>query len=250
MYHPAPHRVGVNGAHVTIKMMDESWIINRCVSHSPFDPRNARTWSHEDRCSRIQIPGDQFEGAMRSFRDRYGNAAVIAWDGDLLLGHFIFVPVTEARNWKMLHYERIRVSSDDEKTLYVGAVGFCSIGGQKYRAHGIGEEMAGMMIDWALHNGWEKLQVFGASSGLFPAHWMDFCIPPRTFWEKFGFEVTHEVRVERSWDEIKIAQLNDDPRSSPTEMAQKRQIIDSVTSPESSIKDWAYEFDLEKRLAV
>lgn len=40
-------------------------------------------------------------------------------------------------------------SPNDDKTLVVHAVGFCSIGGQEYRGHGIGRSMAEMVIEWA-----------------------------------------------------------------------------------------------------
>jgi len=136
MYNPEPRIITFGDTSVTVKMMDDSWIINQCVSHSPFVPKPGVVWSHEDRCSRVQIPGDQFEDAMRSFRDAYGNAAVIAWDGNVALGHIIFVPKAEARKQKMLFHERMPASAGDDKTLVVEAVAFCSIGGQKYRRRG------------------------------------------------------------------------------------------------------------------
>ena len=248
MYNPESRTLTFGDTSVTVKMMDDSWIINQCVSHSPFVPKRSVVWSHEDRCSRVQIPGDQFEDAMRSFRDTYGNAAVIAWDGDVALGHIIFVPKAEARIWQMLYHERMPTSPDDDKTLVVEAVGFCSIGGQKYRGHGIGRAMADMMIDWASQNGWARMQIFGLPSGLFPGHWMDSCMPPKPFWEKLGFEVIHKVKIGKTWDEIRAAHLDDDPRSSLTEVKLKEQIVESMENPESSEEGWAYDFDMEKIL--
>lgn len=67
---------------VTVKMMDDSWIINRCVSEAPFKPKPGVVWGHENRCGRLLIPGDEYEQTMRYFRDTYGNAAVVAWDGE------------------------------------------------------------------------------------------------------------------------------------------------------------------------
>ena len=108
--------------------------------------------------------------------------------------------------------------------------------------------MADMMIDWSNQNGWTKMQIFGVPSGLFPGHWMDSCMPPRPFWEKFGFEVTQKVPNAHTWDEIKTAHLRDDPRNSPTEMELKKQIVESMQAPESSEEDWACDFDMEKSL--
>lgn len=248
IYNPEPRRITFDDVTVTVKMMDDLWIINQCVSHSPFVPKPGVVWSHRDHCSRLQIPGDQFEDAMRSFHDTYGNAAVIAWDGNMALGHIIFIPKAEARKWKMLYHERMPTSSDADKALVVEAVGFCSIGGQKYRGHGIGKAMADMMIDWARQNGWTRMQIFGVPSGLFPGHWMDSCMPSRPFWEKFGFEVIDKVKNGQTWDEVKTAALGDDPRCNSREMELKKQIIENIKSSESSKEEWAYDFDMEKSL--
>jgi len=72
MYNLEPRIITFDDTTVTVKMMDDSWIINQCVSHSPFVPKAGVVWSHKDRCSRLQIPGDQFEDTMRSFRDVAG----------------------------------------------------------------------------------------------------------------------------------------------------------------------------------
>jgi len=248
MFNPEPRIITFDNISVTVKMMDDSWIINRCVSHSPFVPKLGVVWSHEDRCSRLQIPGDRFEDAMRSFRDTYGNTAVIAWDGDVALGHIIFVPKAEARRWKMRYHERMPTSLDDNKTLVVEAVGFCSIGGQQYRGHGIGRAMADMMIDWASQNGWNRLQIFGVPSGLFPGHWMDSCMPPKPFWKKFGFKVFSKTRNGKTWEEVRTDHLADNPRNNSEEMEFKKQIIANMKDPKSSEEDWAYDFDMEKAL--
>ncbi len=235
---------------VTVKMMDDSWIINRCVSEAPFTPRPGVVWSYRDRCSRLLIPGDEYEQTMRHFRDAYGNAAVIAWDGGTVLGHIIFVPKPEARRRKMLFHERMPVSPDDDRTLVVQAVGFCSIGGQEYRGRGIGRTMAELMIEWAAANEWLKFQIFGVPSGLFPGHWMDSCMPPKPFWLKFGFEGIGRTKAERTWEEMKAANLGDDPRNSKDEMSRKKEAIAEVERGEIPEDEWAYEFDLERSLTA
>jgi GNAT superfamily N-acetyltransferase len=248
MHDMEPRRITVGDSTIVVQMMDDSWILNRCVSHSPFVPKPGVVWSHTNCCSRLQIPGDQFEDAMRSFRDNYGNAAVIAWDGDVALGHIIFVPKAEARRWKILYYDRMPASPDDGKTLVVEAVGFCSIGGQKYRGHGIGRAMAEMAIDWADANGWIQMEIFGVPSGLFPGHWKDSCMPPRPFWEKFGFKVFDKVRHDRTWEEISMGNLTDDPRNDSQEIELKKQIVNDMKDPVASEEDWAYTFDMKRRL--
>ena len=249
-YSPEPKVIKFDDTTVTVKMMDDSWIIDKCVVHSPFIPKQGYAWKHEDHCSRLLIPADQYEDTMRFFRDTYGNAAVIAWDGNVVLGHVIFVPKTEARKRKMLFYERMPVSPDDDKTLVVEAVGFCSIGGQKYRKHGVGRAMAEMMIDWAIHTGWSKIEIFGVPSGLFPAHWMDSCMPPRTFWERFGFRVFEKARIYRSWEDVPDITDDDDPRHSETEKRQKQEIKVQLQQGLIAEDEWAYDYDMEKSLTV
>jgi GNAT superfamily N-acetyltransferase len=166
----------------------------------------------------------------------------------MVLGHIIFVPKAEARRLKMLHHERMPITRNDDKILVVEAVGFCSIGGQNYRRRGIGRAMVEMIIDWSRQNGWTKLQIFGVPSGLFPGHWMDSCMPPRPFWEKFGFEVIGKVRTRQTWEQIKAAHLRDDPRNNPTEMELKRKTVESIKDPTDSEINWAFDFDMAKSL--
>ncbi len=77
---------------------------------------------------------------------------------------------------------------------------------------------------------------------------MDSCMPPKPFWQKFGFEVIRKVPNGQTWDEIKTANLGDDPRNSPTEMELKKQIVKSLEDPKSSEENWAYDFDMEKSI--
>lgn len=38
--------------------------------------------------------------------------------------------------------------------------------------------------EWAVKNDWKAIQVYGTPSGLFPAHWLDSCMPAAGFWKK------------------------------------------------------------------
>lgn len=249
-YSPEPKVIKFDNTNVTVKMMDDSWIIDQCLGHSPSVPKQGYVWKHEDRCARLLIPGDQYENTMRFFRDTYGNAAVIAWDGNVALGHIIFVPKAEVRKRKMLFHERMPASAGDDKTLVVEAAAFCSIGGQKYRRHGIGRAMAEMMIDWASQTNWAKMQIFGVTAGLFPGDWLDSCIPPRPFWQKFGFQVIGQTRVHQSLRDVINIVGEDDPRNSEAERRQKQEIKAQLQQGLIPEEEWAYDFDLEKSLTI
>ena len=149
----------------------------------------------------------------------------------------------------MLFHERMSASSGDDKTLVVEAAAFCSIGGQKYRRHGIGSAMAEMMIDWASQTGWVKMQIFGVTAGLFPGDWMDSCMPPRPFWQNFGFQVIGQTKIHQSLRDIINIVGEDDPRNSEAERRQKQEIKAQLQQGLILEEEWAYDFDLEKNLS-
>ncbi len=237
-----------DGKTVIVKMMDDSWIINQCISERPIKPKKGVVWSHDQYCTRLRIPGDIYENTMKEFMDRYGDAAVIAWDGNLALGHMIFVPKVEARKHKMLYYERMADTSYDDKTLVIEAVGFCSIDGHEYRRRGIGRAMAEMVLDWAKFNNWQSVQVYGAPVGLFPWSWLDSCMPPIPFWQKLGFHITGKTRIKSSWQELRELILADDPRDSEEERKLKNDAVEKIENGQIAEEQWAYEYDLEIKL--
>ena len=233
---------------ITVKMMDNSWIINECITHGPIKPRHGIVWAHSDHCARLRIPGDEYEKTMNELMGNYGNCAVIAWDGDLALGHIIFVPKIEARKKQMLYYERMPKTSNDSKTLVIEAVGFCSIRGNEYRGHGIGKTMAKMVIDWAVLNGWKTIQIYGAPPGLSPWAWLDSCMPPLEFWQKFDFQITKKAKIKLNWEQFRDTILADNPRENTNEKRLKEEIIAKIEQGKVNEEDWAYEYDLEKKL--
>jgi len=234
-----------DGKTIIVKMMDDSWIINECITHGPIEPRHGVVWSHSDRCTRLLIPGDEYENTMKELMEKYGNCAVIAWDGKLALGHMIFVPKIEARNNKMLYYEKMNETSYDDKTLVIQAVGFCSIGGHEYRHHGIGRAMGEMILEWAKLNRWKSVQIYGAPSGLFPWAWLDSCMPPLQFWEKLGFQIIEKTKIKLNWQEFRSSILTDNPRDDEKERKLKSNIITQIENGQITEEQWAYEYDLE-----
>ncbi|MHB0947314.1 MAG: hypothetical protein ACYC3B_09090 [Sedimentisphaerales bacterium] len=234
-----------DGKTITVKMMDDSWIINQCISERPIKPEKGVIWPHNQYCTRLRIHGNVYESTMEKFMDRYGNAAVIAWDGKLALGHMIFVPKVEARKNKMLYSERMAETSYDAKTLIIEAVGFCSIDGHEYRHRGIGRAMAEMVLNWAKANNWQSVQVYGTPTGLFPWAWLDSCIPPMQFWKKLGFRIIKKTRIEPSWQKFRESILTDEPRDSKEERKLKKDIVEKIDNGQLTEEQWAYEYDLE-----
>ncbi len=244
-----PRKIRFDGKTVIVKMMDDSWIINECITHGPIQPRAGIVWKHSDHCSRLLIPGDEYESTMKEFMDAYGNCAVIAWDGDVALGHMIFVPKAEAQRRQMLYHERMLETDYDAKTLVIEAVGFCSIMGHEYRGRGIGRAMGGMILEWAKLNNWKAVQVYGTPTGLFPWAWLDSCMPPYQFWQKLGFQIVAKMKTASSWQQVRDAMLADDPRASESERKLKDDIVAKVEQGKILEQQWAYEYDLERKLS-
>lgn len=66
-----PRHIDADGKQVAVKLMDDSWTFNMCVSSSPFKPRHGVVWAHHDHCSRLPVPGDELPYFMKQMRDKY-----------------------------------------------------------------------------------------------------------------------------------------------------------------------------------
>ena len=50
-----PRTIDADGKQVVVKLMDDSWIMNRCVGDYPWKPRQGIVWAHSDHCVRLQV---------------------------------------------------------------------------------------------------------------------------------------------------------------------------------------------------
>jgi hypothetical protein len=220
--------INVNGKEVSVRLMDDSWIINQCAGAHPFKPRAGAVWSDSDRCARLSgIPGDHFQEFLRGVRNAIGNCAAIAWHDGFVLGHMVWIPRSTARAVRASGWEFFGQPEEDDRTLVVVNLAFCSLSGHEFRGQSVGKAMVALMAAWARERGWQAIEVYGAPGGLFPADWLDSCIPPKPFWERRNFSVVAH-RPHLYTDEELAAVLKDDPRHSDQEQARKRQIIADI----------------------
>ncbi|MFA6134557.1 MAG: GNAT family N-acetyltransferase [Phycisphaerae bacterium] len=225
---PSPMTIDAGGKTVSLALMDDSWIINQCAGGHPFKPRPGVVWTEHDRCGRLpEIPGDKMRDLLQEQKNSLGNCAVVAWHDGRVLGHLVWMARSTARTVHASGCQFFGQPEDDEGVLVVINLAFCSLGGHEFRRKGVGKAMVGMMADWARENGWSTIEVYDVSGGLFPWDWLDFCIPPKPFWEGRGFKVMAE-RPHRFTNEELAAALADNPRNSEQEQAQKRQTIDQI----------------------
>jgi len=158
---------------------------------------------------------------MREMVQRYGTCALLAWQGEKVVGHIRFYPMTVAR----LVAKNASAGQDpspgldptsaceperDAGTLWVQCVMTCpsyqdSEGAALAGARkGVGLRLARALVLWARERGWRRIVkvahcdldwFYGVQGG-----------GGRAFWEKVGFEVTGSFH-RRAFD------LNDDARA-------------------------------------
>jgi len=243
-----PRVIDADGKQVVVMLMDDSWAFNQCVSAHPFKPGHGVVWSHDQNCTRLPVPGDELPGFMSEMRSTYGNCAVLAWHGEILLGHVVFLPKAVARERKATGWEHFGETNADAGTLVVINLAMCSLSGHEFRRKGIGKALVQIMFEWALQNGWRRIEVYDTAGGLFPVDWLDHCVPPRPFWEKRGFTVFQEHGDGKFSDEVLEAIMVDNPRGSDREQSEKKEIIRKLREGEIDPGQYAFKYDLGREV--
>jgi hypothetical protein len=243
--------INVDGKQVIVKFMDDSWIINQCAGAHPFKPKQGVVWKPSDKCARLPIPGDEFPMFMSEVHHTYGNCAAIAWYGDMVLGHIVFLPRQTARQKRATGWEHFGLDDEDAKTLVVINLAFCSLSGHEFRRKGIGKAMVSLMVEWATEADYNAIEVYDTEPGLFPAEWLDHCIPPKPFWEARGFKVFAEHHNNDYFSEDNLNAIEaDNPRDSSEEQRHKEQIISRIRSRDIDIASYSFKYDLRFTLKI
>jgi GNAT superfamily N-acetyltransferase len=202
-----PRRIEVDGKEIVVKMMDDDYIVSDC----PQEPMEAAKLRQRNGtlCACMGIVGRPIREVMAETRLRHGNAAVLAWDGQTVVGIMTFFPADElaARHAATFRGDALDWNSVSEwttgRTLAIATCVLCSLAGVKYRRRGIGTAMVDLTLAWARDRGYARAGVFGVPSGLVTEHWRDTCQPPRPFWERFGFRTVAVHPSERHWSDVR-----------------------------------------------
>jgi hypothetical protein len=109
---------------------------------------------------------------------------------------------------------------------------------------GVGRTLVQVMLEWARQNAWRYIEVSDTGGGIFPVEWLDYCIPPRPFWEKRGFVVFQKHGDGKFSEEFLQAVLNDNPRHSDTEQRQKEEIMLRLRAGTIDQQQCAFQYDL------
>jgi len=160
----------------------------------------------------------------------------------------VFLPRGVARERRATGWERFGPAAEDEGALTIINLAFCSLSGHEFRGKGIGKALVATTLDWAKQNGWQRVEVYGASGGLFPWDWYDACIPPRLFWEGRRFLVFAKHGATTFSDDTLESVLADNPRDDPIEHQQKVQLATALRRGEICAEFYARSYDLRRVL--
>ena len=189
---------------VVVEPMTEEFIVWRCLHGGPLS------------CKTIDLLPETSTMPWERYRDRnmpllrkliqtYGTCAIVARDGDHVVGQLRFYPKAIcAMNDGYLCLQQDRpfgpadglADSDfpepvsiEDKTLSVHCMmtGTSQQAENPYQRKGIGTRMAGTLIQWARANGWEHIEADAFED--IPLIYEITGCAGYTFWEKLGFHI-------------------------------------------------------------
>ncbi|MDP6636755.1 MAG: GNAT family N-acetyltransferase [Phycisphaerae bacterium] len=190
---------------VVVEPMTEEFLLWRCLHGGPLARDTIDQWPSESAmpwaCYR-----DRNTPLLKKLTRVYGACAIIARDGDQVVGHLRFYPKCvcdmDGAGYLCLQQDSPAGPTEDfahsdfpdpaqieDKTLVV----HCLMTGspqQKENPHqrkGIGTRMAGALIQWAKVNGWERIEADSFED--IPIIYDITGSAGHTFWEKLGFSL-------------------------------------------------------------
>ena len=181
---------------VVVEAMTEEFILWRCLHDGPLSCKTIDAWPHYR---------DRNEPLLRKLIQTYGTCAIVASDGDQVVGQLRFYPkVVLAMNGGWLCLQQNSpfgpadgfVDSDfpepaaiEDKTLSVHCMmtGSSQQDENPYQRKGIGTRMVRTLIQWAGANDWEHIEADAFEE--IPLVYEITGSAGYTFWEKLGFYI-------------------------------------------------------------
>jgi len=202
---------------IEIKPMTEDFILWRCLHGGLLSKENIEKLpdEHADnlkKCRPINVP------LLKKLIKTYGTCAILAKDGDLVVGTLRFYPKIFFSDGSISGFclqqgppygpsessvarELPPLEDIQDKTLKVHCIMTGSLKQKQnpYQRKGIGTRMARELIRWAKENGWESIEATAYEE--VEIMYANFGAAGRSFWEKLGFglvktEIEHELRGE------------------------------------------------------
>ena len=190
---------------VVVEPMTEEFILWRCLHGGPLSRDTIDQWSSGDKMPWKRYR-DRNTALLVKLTRTYGACAILARDGDRIVGHLRFYPKSVCRKkgagglclQQDFPAGPVEDFSDsdfpepaqiEDKTLVV----HCLMTGspqQKenpYQRKGIGTRMVRALIEWAKVNGWERIEADSFED--LPIIYDITGSAGHTFWEKMGFRL-------------------------------------------------------------
>ena len=195
---------------VVVEMMSSGFILWRCLHGGPLTRQTV-----DQPAAHPRVPWDRFRARNVPFLAKmtavYGSCAVIARDGDRIVGQLRFYPKAVCKMAApepalCLQQTFPNGPADDfaendfpplgqiaDKTLFV----HCMMTGspeQKdnpYQRKGLGSRMVRTLIDWARPIGWAAIEAHAYAD--LPCVYAVTGQAGRAFWEKMGFHVVESI---------------------------------------------------------
>ncbi len=188
---------------VVVEPMTEKFILWRCLHSGPLSRDAIDHWSSAD-----EMPWDRYRKRNTSLLVKltrtYGACAILARDGDRIVGHLRFYPKAvcdmEGAGGPCLQQDPPGGPAEhfpdsdfpdpaqiEDRTLCV----HCLMMGSSlqkenpYQRKGIGTRMVRALIEWAKTNGWERIEADSFED--LPIIYEGTGSAGHTFWEKLGF---------------------------------------------------------------
>jgi GNAT superfamily N-acetyltransferase len=189
---------------VVVEPMTEEFILWRCLHGGPLSCKTIDLWP-ETSTMLLERYRERNMPLLRKLIRTYGTCAIVARDGDQVVGQLRFYPkVVRAMHGGYLCLQQgppegpadgfadndfPELAAIEDKTLSVN----CLMTGSSHRAEnpyqrkGIGTRMAEALIQWAGANGWEHIEADAFEE--IPLIYEITGSAGYTFWEKLGFHI-------------------------------------------------------------
>lgn len=196
---------------VAIRPMDRDFLLWRCLHGGPLSAENLDAPPEVEGMDWAALRGRNLP-LLALLTETYGSCAMLAWDGDLVVGYARFYPqpvwdLTAAGHMCLQQFapngpsaelaaQRLPPLSElTDRTLRV----HCLMTGSPqqrenpYRRKGLGTRLVRALIDWATTQGWAAIEATAYEE--IPALYEISGQAGRRWWERLGFVVA-EVGVE------------------------------------------------------
>jgi GNAT superfamily N-acetyltransferase len=213
------HRINFDGQEriIDIRAMDEDFIVYRKMYKPPLTPDNIgkiNPWDCREHLEEFQAKGWQklIEDFFREHIRAIGSCAVLAWDGDGVIGKMYF---TTKEMWAAFRQtgafmcvehecmpKAILAFTDEQLQTLLSSpsrtlrIACFNIGhaDARYQGKGIAKAMLEFLKQWARERGWRKVEAWSVPD-VVPEAALGGFILRRSAFERRGFHVAEETRA-------------------------------------------------------